>query len=193
MADIMEAVYYVLKRASVASKVDRVNSSSQICRPVNTAVSAGSLWQQICEPSAVSAQSDAVYESIAVRNSSTAVMLRSCEMDDLQMKCWHHEIHRLSGDAERQLLAAVDPSDRLRLVETDVGIGQLRDGCRMLAAWNDEGTHKSAQQLNVLVGALSRNAAGLVRYIGRLSGRNGVWFGVELSPVSSDFKRPLHA
>ena len=185
MADIMEAVYYVLKRASVASKIDRGCSSSQQCRLVNRAVCAGSLWQQTYESSPVSGHSDALYEPAAARNSSTPVTLRSCEGDDLQMKCSLHEIHRLNGDAERQLLAAVDTSDRLPLVDNDVGIGQLRDGCQMLAAWNDEGTHKPAPVLNVLVGGLSKNALGLVRYIGRLSGRNGVWFGIELLPVSN--------
>ena len=186
MVDDMEAVYYVLKRASVASKIDRGSSSSSVqqSRPVNRAVSAGSLWQQTYESSVVTGQSDALYESVGGRNNSTAVTLRSCEIDDLLMKCWPHEIHRLNGDAERQLLAAVDTSERLRLVETDAGVGQLRDGCQMLAAWNDEGKHKSALELSVLVGGLTRNAAGLVRYIGRLSGRSGVWFGVELSPVS---------
>lgn len=187
MVDDMEAVYYVLKRASVASKIDRGSSSSSTLqsRPVNRAVSAGSLWQQTYESSAVTSQSDALYEPVATRNNSTAVTLRSCEIDDLLMKCWPHEIHRLNGDAERQLLAAVDDtSERLRLVETEAGVGQLRDGCQMLAAWNDEGTRKSAPELNVLVGGPTRNAAGIVRYIGRLSGRNGVWFGVELSPVS---------
>jgi len=185
----MEGAYYVLKRASIASKVDRGSSS----RPVNTTVSAGSLWRQIYEPSSSSSgtaaatigPSDAVYEPVAARHSSSAVMLRSCESsDELQMKCWPHEIHRLGGDAERQLLAAVDASERLRLVETDAGVGQLRNGCRMLAAWNDEGTRKSAPELSVLVGGLAKNAAGLVRYIGQLSGHNGVWFGVELSLVS---------
>lgn len=186
MVDVMDAAYYVLKRGSVASKVDRGVSSSHPTRPVNTVVNAGSLWQQMRESSAPTSQLDANYESVASRNSSTAVTLRSCEMDDLQMKCWPHELHRLNGDAERQLLAAVDTSDeRLRLVETDIGAGQLRDGCQMLAAWNDEAARKPAPELRVLVGGLARNAWGLVRYIGRLSGRNGVWFGIELSPVSN--------
>jgi len=183
----MEAVYYVLKRGSVAIKVDRggLSSASQLSRPVNKAVSAGSLWQQTYESPALISQSDALYEPISARNSSTAVTLRSCEADDLQMKCWPHEIHRLNGDAERQLLAAVDTVERLRLVETDTGVGQLRDGCQMLAAWNDEGTDKSASELTVLVGGLTGNADGRIRYIGRISGRNGVWFGVELSSVST--------
>jgi len=182
----MEAVYYVLKRPSVASKIDRGVSSSHLSRPVSKAVSAGGLWQQAHESSPAISHSDALYEPTAPRNSSTAVTLRSCEMDDLLMRCSPQEIHRLNCDAERQLLAAVDTSERLRLVETDAGMGQLRDGCRMLAAWNDEGTHKSALELNVLVAGLTRNgAAGLVRYIGRLSGRTGIWFGVELSPVSN--------
>jgi len=181
----MEVVYYVLKRASVAIKVDRGASSSQQSRPVNTVVSAGSLWQQIYESSGPAGQSDAPYEPAAVRNSPMAVNLRSCETDELQMKCWPQELHRLNGDSERQLLAAVDiPAERLRLVETDTGVGQLRDGCRMLAAWNDEGMRKSAPELSVSVIGLARNVSGVVRYIGRLSGRNGVWFGIELSPVS---------
>ena len=179
----METVYYLLKRASVASKIDRVSSSSHLSRPVNIPVSAGSLWQQTYESSSTTGQSDSMYEPATTRN--TAVALRSCETDDLQMKCWPYEIHRLNGDAERQLLEAVDTSERLRLVETDAGVGQLRDGCRMLAKWNDEGNTISALEPNVLVGGLARDAAGLVRYIGRLSGRNGVWFGVELSPVSN--------
>lgn len=185
MANIMETVYYVLKRASVASKIDRVSSSSHLSRPVNIPVSAGSLWQQTYESSSTTGQSDSKYEPVSARSSSTAVALRSCETDDLQMKCWPYEIHRLNGDAERQLLEAVDTSERLRLVETDSGLGQLRDGCRMLAKWNDEGNAISTVEPNVLVGGLARDAAGLVRYIGRLSGRNGVWFGVELSPVSN--------
>jgi len=170
----MQAVYYVLKRATVANKVDRSVSSS---RPVSTVANAGSLWQQINE------SADAMYEQITSRNSSTEVTLQSCEADDLQMKCGPHELHRLNGDSERQLLAAVDPAERLRLVETDAGVAQLRDGCRMLAAWNDEGTRKSAPELGVEVGGLARRARGIVRYIGRLAGRSGVWFGVELSSV----------
>jgi len=185
VTDIMEAVYYILKRASVASKIDRGGSSCQPSRPVNIAVSAGSLWQQTYESSSATSQSDALYESVAARNSCTAVSLRSCETDDVQMKCWPHEIHRLNGDAERQLLEAVDTAERLRLVETDAGVGQLRDGCRMLATWNDEGSSIAALEPTVLVYGLARTAAGLVRYVGRLSGRNGVWFGVELSPVSN--------
>jgi len=181
----MEAVYYVLKRASVASKTDRGGSSCLPSRPVNIPVSAGSLWQQTYESSSATGQSDALYEPIAARNSPTAVSLRSCEMDDLQMKCWPHEIHRLNGDVERQLLEAVDAPERLRLVETEPGAGQLRDGCRMWVTWNDEGNGISALEPSVLVGGIGKNAAGLVRYIGRLSGRSGVWFGVELSPVSN--------
>ena len=179
----MDAVYYVLKRASVAIKVDRGVTASQPSRPVNTVVNAGSLWQQTYDSSPTS-QLDAGYEPVAPRNSSTAVTLRSCETDDLQMKCWPHELHRLNGDAERHLLAAVDTPERLRLVETDAGARQLRDGCQMLAAWNDEAPRKPSPELKVSVGGLARNASGLVRYIGRLSGRNGVWFGIELSPVS---------
>jgi len=176
----MDGVYYVLKRASVAVRMDRGVSSS---RPVNTVVNAGSLWRQVYDSSAPTGQLDAPnYEQVAARNSSAAVSLRSCETDDLQMRCWPHELHRLNGDAERQLLAAVDTADeRLRLVETDAGARQLRDGCHMLAAWND----KPAPELTVVVGGLSRNATGLVRYVDRLPGRNGVWFGIELSPVSN--------
>jgi len=181
----MAAVYYVLKRASVASKIDHggggtSRSPAAVLPPVrNIPVSAGSLWQQTYD----SSQSDATLD----RSSSTAVALRSCEVDDLQMKCWPHEIHRLNGDAERQLLEAVeDAAERLRLVETETGVAQLRDGCQLLATWNDEGTGGGgALEPSVLVGGLARSVAGLVRYIGRLSGCSGIWFGVELSPVSS--------
>jgi len=181
----MDAVYYVLKRGSVASKLDRGGVSSS--RPVNTVVNAGSLWHQVYDSTAPGGHLDAAgLEPIAARNGSpVAVTLRSSELDDVQMKCWPHELHRLNGDDERQLLAAVDTSERLRLVETEAGASQLRDGCRMLAAWNDEAAHKPAPELRVSVGGLARNASGLVRYIGRLSGRNGIWFGVELSPVSN--------
>jgi len=93
----MAAAYYVLKRGSVASRIDRGGggSSRSQASPLpakNIPVSAGSLWQQAGD--SVAAQSDVSHDR---SSSSTAVALRSCDVDDLQMKCWPHEIHRLNG------------------------------------------------------------------------------------------------
>ena len=185
----MDALYYALKCDGVAQKIDTTadafvkSTKPPTSRSVNCAVRAGSLWQRT--DSFTSA--DDTYEPITavVRNSPT-VVLRSCEQENLRLSCSLKDLHRLNGDVECQLLLAVNSEDeRLQLIETDDG-SQLKVGRRIWVAWKEQQHAKGCRShcspdIRVFIYG---KICGSVRYVGHLSGRVGLWFGVELVTVS---------
>ena len=184
----MDAMYFALKCDCVANRIESASDAyAKPARPfpprsVRLTVRAGSLWQRTDGLTAP----DDTYEPIAavIRNSPT-VALRSCEQENVRLTCSPNELHRLNSEIECQLLLAVESEDdRLRLIEADDG-NQLKVGRQIWASWKEQQQgrgHPGTENVRVFVYG---KICGSVRYVGHLSGRIGLWFGVELLTVSS--------
>lgn len=186
----MDGIYFALKTDSVANKIDSVpdayGKSIKLAsaRSVSVTVRAGSLWQRIDGFNSA----DDTYEPIAVVRNSTTVLLRSCEQDNVRLTCSPAELYRLNSEIEFQLLLAVEAEDeRLKLLETDDG-HQLQVGRQIWAAWKDQQQGRGLRSQSITDDIrvfIYGKICGTVRYVGHLSGRVGLWFGVELLNVSN--------
>jgi hypothetical protein len=185
----MDGIYFALKTDSVATKIDSAPDAygksvkPASARSVNVTARAGSLWQRIDGFNSA----DDTYEPIAVVRNSSTVVLRSFEQDNVRLTCSPTELYRLNSEIEFQLLLAVEfEDDRLKLIETDDG-RQLQIGRQIWAAWKDQqqgrGLRSQSASDDIRV-CIYGKISGTVRYVGHLSGRVGLWFGVELLNVS---------
>lgn len=182
----MDGTYYLLKSDKVAIKTEGIADTtvktlkSHIPRSVSVTVRAGSLWQRIDGFAPV----DDTYEPISVIRNSTNVTLRSCEQEYVRLTCSLNDLHRLESEIDCHFLLAVDfEEDRRRLLDADNAC-QLSVGREILAAWEDQRQDSCQSDSNDVKVFVYGNILGYVRYVGYLSGRVGLWFGVELLNVS---------
>lgn len=136
---------------------------------------AGSLWESRCEPassnssvsSVNSANSRQKSRTLAIKDSPTKKLeLDSIEYDDVMMSCPEHFVIELSESQCRLLLAIPNCKERYTLVNDNKKLNTIT--FVSVGSWVTVRTrHQGILRC-------------VVRWMGRLPGKQGTWFGLEI-------------